>query len=96
MFCTTRKSAARSRRVVVTTLSRIRDLIASFGVSNHTGIFINRRRDAMAEAYFYQRAEDCRQLACEEGDPDLSAMLRELEQTYRHMARRALAPCRAH
>lgn len=50
----------------------------------------------MAEAYFYQRAEDCRQLASEERDPELSAMLRDLERDYRQMARLALAPCRAH
>ena len=50
----------------------------------------------MAEAYFYQRADDCRQLADSEHDTDLSEMLRDLEQTYRLMARRALAACRAH
>ncbi len=50
----------------------------------------------MAEAYFHQRAEDCRQLASEERDANLSAMLRELEKSYRTLARLALAECRAH
>lgn len=45
----------------------------------------------MAEAYFYDRARDCRQLASEERDRLLSEMLLDLEQDYLSMARRATA-----